>query len=103
MEDIPCGGLMLSSASGIAFLPSSDLDRSRRFFADTLGRPFLLADYDAAAVPVVLGCQQSTMRIHGRQVRRYRRTASTRRLSPSETGRSSFAKMLATCFSTTLA
>ena len=30
---------MLSSASAIAFLPSSDLDRSRRFFADTLGLP----------------------------------------------------------------
>ncbi len=28
---------MLASASAIAFLPSSDLDRSRRFFADTLG------------------------------------------------------------------
>jgi len=28
---------MLASASAIAFLPSSDLDRSRRFFGDTLG------------------------------------------------------------------
>jgi catechol 2,3-dioxygenase-like lactoylglutathione lyase family enzyme len=28
---------MLGSASPIAFLPSTDLDRSREFFADTLG------------------------------------------------------------------
>jgi catechol 2,3-dioxygenase-like lactoylglutathione lyase family enzyme len=28
---------MLASASPIAFLPSTDLDRSRRFFADRLG------------------------------------------------------------------
>src|SRR5262245_58511498 len=28
---------MLASASAIAFLPSTDLERSRRFFADTLG------------------------------------------------------------------
>jgi catechol 2,3-dioxygenase-like lactoylglutathione lyase family enzyme len=28
---------MLASATAIAFLPSSDLDRSRRFFSDTLG------------------------------------------------------------------
>jgi catechol 2,3-dioxygenase-like lactoylglutathione lyase family enzyme len=28
---------MLGSASAIAFLPSTDLDRSRRFFADRLG------------------------------------------------------------------
>ncbi len=28
---------MLASARAIAFLPSSDLDRSRRFFSDTLG------------------------------------------------------------------
>jgi hypothetical protein len=29
--------MMLASARAIAFLPSSDLDRSRRFFSDTLG------------------------------------------------------------------
>ncbi len=28
---------MLTAASAIAFLPSTDLDRSRRFFADVLG------------------------------------------------------------------
>jgi catechol 2,3-dioxygenase-like lactoylglutathione lyase family enzyme len=30
---------MLASAAPIAFLPSTDLDRSRHFFADTLGLP----------------------------------------------------------------
>ena len=30
---------MLTSAPAIAFLPSTDLDRSRRFFADVLGLP----------------------------------------------------------------
>ena len=30
---------MLTSAPAIAFVPSTDLDRSRRFFADVLGLP----------------------------------------------------------------
>ena len=32
---------MLETAPAIAFLPSTDLDRSREFFADTLGLPLV--------------------------------------------------------------
>jgi catechol 2,3-dioxygenase-like lactoylglutathione lyase family enzyme len=31
--------MMLGSAAAIAFVPSTDLERSRRFYADTLGLP----------------------------------------------------------------
>ena len=68
---------MLGSASAIAFLPSVDLDRSRRFFADRLGltvaevTPFacvLLAGPTMLRVTKVDGLQPQPFTVFGWQV-----------------------------------
>ena len=50
---------MLTSAPAIAFVPSTDLDRSRRFFADVLGLPVV----ELTAFALVLRAGPTMLRV----------------------------------------